>query len=69
LLFAAAGKNAGLPKGIVSLVKVAQEDDGLGALPEGCNGVGRVILEERDSQAVVEDEGDCPIVLAGLARA
>jgi hypothetical protein len=63
-LFTAAGKNARLSKGIVSLVKVAQGDDGLGVLPEGCNGVGHVILEERDGQAVVKDKGDCPVVLA-----
>jgi hypothetical protein len=48
--------------------------DGLGALPEGCDGVGRVIFEERDGRAVVEDEGDCPVImalvgLAGLTRA
>jgi hypothetical protein len=69
LFGAAAGKNAGLPKGIVSLVKVARGDDGLGALPEGRDGVGRVILEERNGRAVVKDKGDCPVVLAGLARA
>jgi hypothetical protein len=69
LLFAAAGKNPGLPKGIVSLVKVAHGDDGLGALPKSCNEVGCVILEERNSRAVVEDKGDCSVVLAWLARA
>jgi hypothetical protein len=68
LLFTAAGKNAGFPKGIVSLVKVAQGGNGLGALPEGRNGVERVILEEHDSWAVVEGKGDCPVVLAWLAR-
>jgi hypothetical protein len=51
------------------LVEVARRDDGLGALPEGCNEVGRVILKERDGRAVVEDKGDCPVVLAWLARA
>jgi hypothetical protein len=66
---AAAGKNVGLPKGIVTLVKVARGDDGLGALPEGCNGIGRVILKERDGRTVVEDEGDHPVVLAWLAQA
>jgi hypothetical protein len=68
LLFAAAGKNARLPKGIVSLVKVAREDDGLGSLPEGCDGVGHVILKERDGQAVVKDKGNRPVVLTLLAR-
>jgi hypothetical protein len=69
LFGAAAGKNAGLPKGIVALVEVAHGDNGLCALPEGCDGVGRIILEERNGRAVVEDEGDRPVVLAGLARA
>jgi hypothetical protein len=69
LLFAAAGKNARLPKGIVLLIEVAREDDELGALPEGCDGVGRVILEEHDGRAVVEDKGDRPVVLAWLAWA
>jgi hypothetical protein len=54
---------------MLSLLAVARGDDGLGALPEGCDGVGRVILKERDGQAVVEDKGDCPVVVAlvGLA--
>jgi hypothetical protein len=49
---------------MLSLLAVARGDDGLGALPEGCNGVGRVIVEERDGGAVVKDEGDCPVVMA-----
>jgi hypothetical protein len=66
---AATGKNAGLSKGIVLLVKVACGDDGLRALPEGRNGLGRAILEEHDGRAVVEDKGDRPVVLAWLVRA
>jgi hypothetical protein len=50
------------------LVEVAHGDDGLGALSEGCNGVGRVMLEERDTRAIVKDEGDGPVKLAGFAR-
>jgi hypothetical protein len=46
------------------LLTVVCGDDGLGALPEGCDGVGCVILEEHDGQTVVEDEGDCPVVMA-----
>jgi hypothetical protein len=49
---------------MLSLLAVARGDDGLGALPEGCDGVGRVILEECDCRAVVEDEGDRPVVVA-----
>jgi hypothetical protein len=54
---------------MLSLLAVARGDDRLGALPEGCDGVGRVILEERNGRAVVEDEGDRPVVvtLVGLA--
>jgi hypothetical protein len=71
---AAAGSSAGFPKGMLLLLAVARGDDGLGALPEGCNGVGHVINEERDGGAVVEDKGDRPVVvalvgLAWLARA
>jgi hypothetical protein len=59
---------------MLSLLAVARGDDGLGGLPEGCDGVGRVINKERDDRAVVEDEGDRPVVvalvgLAWLARA
>jgi hypothetical protein len=68
LLLTAAGKNTRFPKGIVLLVKVARGDDGLGALVEGCDGVGCVILEEHDGQDVVKDKGNCPVVLAWLAR-
>jgi hypothetical protein len=46
------------------LLAVARGDDGLGALSEGCNGVECIILEERNGRAVVEDEGDRPVVLA-----
>jgi hypothetical protein len=49
---------------MLSLLAVARGDDGLGALPEGCDGVGRIIVEERDGGAVVEDEGDRPVVVA-----
>jgi hypothetical protein len=49
---------------MLSLLAVARGNDGLGALPEGCDGVGRVINEERNCRAVVEDEGDRPVVVA-----
>jgi hypothetical protein len=54
---------------MLSLLAVARGDDGLSGLSEGCDGVGRVILEERDCRAVVEDKGDRPAVMAlvGLA--
>jgi hypothetical protein len=54
---------------MLSLLAVARGDDGLRGLTEGCDGVGRVINEECDERAVVEDEGDRPIVVAlmGLA--
>jgi hypothetical protein len=54
---------------MLSLFAVARGDERLGALPEGCDGVGRVIIEECDGWAVVKDEGDRPVVMAlvGLA--
>jgi hypothetical protein len=67
-LCAAAGKNARFLKGRVLLVKVACGDNGLRTLVEDCNGVGRVILKERDSQDVAEDKRDGSIELAGFAR-
>jgi hypothetical protein len=49
---------------MLSLLAVARGDDGLRGLAEGCDGIGRVINEERDERAVVEDEGDRPVVVA-----
>jgi hypothetical protein len=65
---AAASSSASVPKGMLLLVAVARRNDGLRVLAEGCNGIGRVILEERNGRDVVKDKGDCPVVLAWLAR-
>jgi hypothetical protein len=59
---------------MLSLLVVARGDDGLRGLAEGCDGVGRIINGERDERAVVEDEGDRPVIvtlvrLAWRARA